>query len=49
MINERSGIMADKTDEHISKITFNNGKDVNINKNDIIIFVGPTMLERVNP
>lgn len=41
MINERSGIMADKTGGYISKITFNNGKDVDINKNDIVIFVGP--------
>lgn len=41
MINERSGIMANKTGGYISKITFNNGKNVNINKNDIVIFVGP--------
>ena len=33
--------MADKTGGYISKITFNNGKDVDINKNDIVIFVGP--------
>lgn len=33
--------MADKVGGYISKITFNNGKDVEINKNDIVIFVGP--------
>lgn len=33
--------MVNKAGGYISKITFNNGKDVDINKNDIIIFVGP--------
>lgn len=33
--------MTDKAGGYISKITFNNGKDVEINKNDIVIFVGP--------
>ena len=32
--------MVNKAGGYISKITFNNGKDVDINKNDIIIFVG---------
>lgn len=33
--------MVDKVGGYISKIIFNNGKDVEINKNDIVIFVGP--------
>lgn len=33
--------MADKVGGFISKIQFNNGKTIDINKNDIVIFVGP--------
>ena len=33
--------MADKVGGYISEITFNNGEKVEINKNDIVIFVGP--------
>lgn len=33
--------MFKKVGGYISKITFNNGKDIEINKNDIVVFVGP--------
>lgn len=33
--------MTDKVGGYISQITFNNGQDVEINKNDIVVFVGP--------
>ena len=33
--------MADKVGGFISKIQFNNGETVDVNKNDIVVFVGP--------
>jgi len=33
--------VTDKVGGYISKITFNNGKDIEINRDDIVIFVGP--------
>lgn len=38
---EYSSYRTDKTGGYIKKIVFNNGTSVSINKNDIVVFVGP--------
>lgn len=34
---------------YISKLFLNNGKEIDINKNDIVIFVGPNNAGKVKP
>lgn len=40
-MTERNGIVSSEIGGYISKLIFKNGKVIEINKNDIVIFVGP--------